>query len=62
MDNWPVDPLLDEVDEARRRIMARHGNDWRKVLEAYVELDKNIPDHFLRAPRSAEKTSLPEQV
>jgi hypothetical protein len=40
MEKWPVDPLLDEVDEARRKIMARHGNDWRKVLAWYQELDE----------------------
>lgn len=37
---WPPDPLLDEVYEVRRQIMAEHGNDWRKVLEHYVELDE----------------------
>ena len=37
---WPPDPLLDEVEEARRKIMAEHGNDWRKVLAWYGELDE----------------------
>lgn len=37
---WPPDPLLDEVDEMRRKIMAEHGNDWRKVLRWHVEQDK----------------------
>jgi hypothetical protein len=37
---WPPDPLLDEVDEMRRQIMAEHGNDWRKVLRWHVEQDK----------------------
>jgi hypothetical protein len=37
---WPPDPLLDEVDEMRRRIMAEHGNDWRKVVRWHVEQDK----------------------
>lgn len=35
---WPPDPLLDEIDEVRRRIMAEHGNDYRKVLQWYVEV------------------------
>lgn len=35
---WPPDPLLDEVAEMRRRVLARHGNDYQKVLEWYVEL------------------------
>jgi hypothetical protein len=37
---WPPDPLLDEIDEIRREIMAEHGNDWRKVLRWHVEQDK----------------------
>lgn len=35
-----IDPLLEEVDEMRRKIMAEHGNDWRKVLAWYLELDE----------------------
>jgi hypothetical protein len=35
-----IDPLLEEVDEMRRKIMAEHGNDWRKVLAWYGELDE----------------------
>jgi hypothetical protein len=37
---WPPDPLLDEVAEMRRKIMAEHDNDWRKVLRWHVEQDK----------------------
>lgn len=37
---WPPDALLDEVDEMRRRIMAEHGNDWRKVLRWHIEQDR----------------------
>ncbi|HST63112.1 MAG TPA: hypothetical protein VLK84_30665 [Longimicrobium sp.] len=47
---WPPDPLLDEIDEARREIMAEHGNDWRKVLEYYVELDRQNPERVVRVP------------
>jgi hypothetical protein len=56
---WPPDPLLDEVAEMRRKIMAEHGNDWRKVLQWHVEQDKlyaqQHPDaRFLEKPdRSA---------
>jgi hypothetical protein len=35
-----IDPILEEVDEMRRRIMAEHGNDWEKVLDHYVEIGK----------------------
>jgi hypothetical protein len=37
---WPPDPLLDEIDEIRREIMAEHDNDWRKVLKWHLEQDK----------------------
>ena len=37
---WPPDPLLDEVAEMRRRVLARHGNDYQKVMEWYVELGR----------------------
>jgi hypothetical protein len=37
---WPPDPLLDEVAEMRRRVLAEHGNDYQKVLEWYVQLGK----------------------
>jgi hypothetical protein len=37
---WPPDPLLDEVAEMRRKIMAEHGNDWRKVLRWHAEQDR----------------------
>jgi hypothetical protein len=37
---WLPDPLLDEVAEMRRRILAEHDNDYQKVLEWYVELGK----------------------
>jgi hypothetical protein len=40
MEHLNVDPLLEEVFEMRRRIMAEHGNDWRKVLEYYGELGR----------------------
>jgi hypothetical protein len=37
---WPPDPLLDEVADMRRQIMAENGNDWRKVLQWHVEQDR----------------------
>lgn len=32
---WPPDPLLDEIDEIRRRIQAECGNDPWKLLAYY---------------------------
>jgi hypothetical protein len=46
-----IDAMLDEIDEARREIMAEHGNDWRKVLEYYRELDRQNPERVVRVPR-----------
>ena len=48
-----VDAMLDEIDQARREIMAEHGNDWRQVLEYYVELSKKNPGRVVQAPRPA---------
>ena len=50
-----IDAVLDEVDEARREIMAEHGNDWRKVLEHYVETDRQNPDRVVRVPNPDDK-------
>ena len=38
---WPPDPLLDEVAEMRRKAIAEHGNDWRKLLRWYIEQDQS---------------------
>lgn len=46
-----IDAVLDEVDEARREIMAEHGNDWRKVLESYLEMDRQSREGAVDAPR-----------
>lgn len=37
---WPPDPILDEVADMRRQIMAEHGDDWRKVLQWHVDQDR----------------------
>ncbi|HLM69439.1 MAG TPA: hypothetical protein VK358_18000 [Longimicrobium sp.] len=37
---WPPDPLLDEVADMRRQIMAENGNDWRKVLQWHLDQDR----------------------
>jgi hypothetical protein len=46
-----IDAMLDEIDAARREIMAEHGNDWRKVLEYYRELDRQNPERIVRVPK-----------
>jgi Mg/Co/Ni transporter MgtE len=41
------DPLLDEIDEARRRILAECDNDPRKALESYLEYQKQFADRLV---------------
>jgi hypothetical protein len=41
------DPLLDEVDEARREILAECGGDPRKALESYLEYQKQFADRLV---------------
>jgi hypothetical protein len=55
---WPPDPLLDEVDEWRREILAEHGNDYRKVWEWYVELDRQAAEQEVSS-RTPEKQERP---
>src|SRR5688500_6244266 len=49
MSNRPKtgDPLLDEVDEARRRILEECGGDPRKALESYPEYQKQFGDRLV---------------
>ena len=41
------DPLLGEVDEARREILAECGGDPRKALESYLEYQKQFADRLV---------------
>jgi Mg/Co/Ni transporter MgtE len=48
------DPLLAEVDAARRRILAECDNDPRKALESYLEYQKQFAGRLVdysKAPR-----------
>lgn len=52
---WPPDPLLDEVDEARRLILAEHGGDYLKVIESYMEDQKQFANRLIRLDRGGRK-------
>lgn len=39
---WPPDPLLDEIDEMRRRVQAEHGNDPWKLLKSYNQAGSRL--------------------
>lgn len=59
---WPPDPLLEEVAEMRRQILAEHDNDWRKVMRWHIEQDKlfreqNPDARFLEKPQPATPAS-----
>lgn len=41
------DPFLDEVDEARQRILEECGGDPDKVLESYLEYQKQFGDRLV---------------
>ncbi|HEU4883239.1 MAG TPA: hypothetical protein VFT45_13355 [Longimicrobium sp.] len=54
------DPLLDEVDEARRRILAECDNDPRKALESYLEYQKQFADRIVdysKVPRPGKSAA-----
>ena len=41
---WLPDPLLDEVAEMRRNVLAEYGGDYRKLWASYVELDRQAAE------------------
>ena len=45
---WLPDPLLDEVDEARLRILADHGNDRHRVWASCMEEQEQYADRLIR--------------
>jgi hypothetical protein len=56
--NRPPDPLLDELEEQRRRVEAEHGNDPRKVLEWYIQAGKqHIPRNGSASPAASGERS-----
>jgi hypothetical protein len=42
-ENYP-DPLIDEVRERRRRLLARHGGDLQKLYEELRRLQEEHPE------------------
>jgi ribosomal 50S subunit-associated protein YjgA (DUF615 family) len=52
---WPPDPLLDEVDEARQRILAECDNDPKKVMESYLEYQKQFADRLISHDKAEAK-------
>ena len=51
------DPLIDEVRQRRRNLLARYDNDLRKLLQAIQELQAQHPEQlrdFRRRPSGRE--------
>ncbi|HEX6040709.1 hypothetical protein [Longimicrobium sp.] len=46
-----MEEMFEEIDQARREIMAEHGNNWQKVIEYYIEEGKKNPNRIFHAPR-----------
>lgn len=55
---WPPDPLLDEVAEMRRNVLAEYGGDYRKLWASYVEHDRQAAEQEA-ALSTAEKQKRP---
>lgn len=54
------DPLLDEIEKARRRILSECDNDPRKALESYLEYQKQFADRLVdysREPRPGKSAA-----
>jgi hypothetical protein len=45
------DPLIDEVREVRLRISQEFGNDPRRLVEHYMELQKKYADRLIYAAK-----------
>jgi hypothetical protein len=52
---WPPDPLLDEIDEMRRRVQAEHGNDPWKLLAYYNQAGRGLLEQNGGAPDAEER-------
>jgi hypothetical protein len=55
---WLPDPLLDEVAEMRRNVLAEYGGDYRKLWASYVEHDRQAAEQEAPSP-IAEKQERP---
>lgn len=45
-----VDPVIDEIRKARRRISARVGHDPARLVDYYIQLQKQYRERLLAVP------------
>jgi len=47
MSQLPLDPVIEEIREVRRRISARFDHDPKRLLEYYMRLQEEHRDRFI---------------
>lgn len=50
----PNDPLLDEVEEAQRRVEAEYDHEPSRLLASYLEEQKQYKGRLVRRPKSGD--------
>jgi hypothetical protein len=51
-DEWTeAHDVIEEIREIRRQICARFDNDHKKLIEHYIEHDKQLPPSRIAPPR-----------
>ncbi|HEX6749089.1 MAG TPA: hypothetical protein VF092_17450 [Longimicrobium sp.] len=50
------DPVVDEIRRIRRQIAARHGNDPKRLVEHYMEYQKQFADRLVPPPDASGAT------
>ncbi|MFL5386982.1 MAG: hypothetical protein ACJ8GN_31190 [Longimicrobiaceae bacterium] len=49
------DPLIDEIYEIRKRISREHGDDIDRLVEHYMEYEKQFADRLISTPPPTRK-------
>ncbi|MFL5542740.1 MAG: hypothetical protein ACJ8J0_27410 [Longimicrobiaceae bacterium] len=49
------DPLIDEIYEIRKRISREHGDDIDRLVEHYMEYEKQFADRLISPPPTPQK-------
>ena len=50
------DPVIDEIREVRHRISARLDHDPARLVNYYIELQKQYQDRLIETEKTAERT------
>ncbi len=55
----PPDPVIDEIREIRRRISAQFDHDPKRLLEYYIEFQRQFGDRLV-SPPTTPPVAIPE--